>query len=316
MDKFWYLSILLSGQLALLGLDLRERLVLHRQQRDSERLRGRSILFLCAVIVAYGALQFGGLALAPNFEELVFTSGQLIQDFFIASARSPSGGGLFILGLGVAGFYFAGLCDYLFHRFVSHSRPAWFTHEYHHLTTDVSVYMPGLCVRPFLVVSVFPISVVTIFATQTALVLAGHAGADLMPMVYTVVLAQSAIGSMSHSACLRRYWQLHRILKPLGILSPQEHWLHHASDLKCNYGNFIILWDRIFGTYLDPEVISAERHRAGLPYDQDFLGVLTFGNIKLPQSTRRRFQLNQFCYLQAAGPNPEAGAEFRNPATN
>ena len=274
-------------------------------------------MFMAAIIFVYGALQFGGLALVPNFEKLVVISQTQVQHLFDWTVKSPSSSGLFMFALGIAAFYFAGLCDYLFHRFVSHSRPAWFTHEYHHLTTDVSVYMPGLCVRPFLVVSVFPVSVVTIFAVQLTLAMSGHAGQDLMPMVYSAVLAQTAIGSMSHSACLRRWWGLHRVLKRFGILSPQEHWLHHTSDLKGNFGNFIVLWDRVFGTYLDPEVISAEQHRAGLPYDQDFLGVLTLGKIKFSQPTRRLFQLEQFCYLEpTVNPDQDSARVISAPATN
>jgi len=78
---------------------------------------------------------------------------------------------------------------------------------------------------------------------------------------------------------------VHRLLRPLGITTPQEHWLHHARDLQGNFGNFTTLWDRLFGTYLDPLDPANGGRRAGLAYDQDFLGVLTLGRWKLPSGS-------------------------------
>ena len=88
----------------------------------------------------------------------------------------------------------------------------------------------------------------------------------------------------------------------MGIKKPQEHWLHHTSDLECNYGNFITLWDRVFRTYVDPITVIAAQHRAGLDYDQDFLGAITAGKLKLPDRLRRYFGLEQYCYLEPAFP--------------
>jgi sterol desaturase/sphingolipid hydroxylase (fatty acid hydroxylase superfamily) len=122
----------------------------------------------------------------------------------------------------------------------------------------------------------------------------------MMPMLYSVILAQRAVLGITHSTFMRRHWWLHRLLKPIGITSPQEHWLHHTADLECNYGNFTIVWDRLFGTYADPEQVEASEHRAGLGYDQDFLGVLTLGKFKLPQRIRRQYQLDRFCYLETS----------------
>jgi sterol desaturase/sphingolipid hydroxylase (fatty acid hydroxylase superfamily) len=119
-----------------------------------------------------------------------------------------------------------------------------------------------------------------------------------MPLLYAAVLVQVGIGSMSHSAYLRRCEWTHRTLKPLGLTTPQEHWLHHVVGLDGNYGNFTTLWDRVFGTYLDPERLRGGAYRAGLEYDQDFLGTLTFGKLKLPDRVRRDFQLDKFCYLE------------------
>jgi len=174
VDKQTYLIILLIGQLALIILDLRER---HRKRHGGAsdgRLRPGSILFLVSTIIVYGGIQFGGLALVPNAEELLVLSRQYVGQLL---GTSGGAGILLILLTGVAGFYFAGLCDYLFH---------------------------------------------------------------------------------------------HRLLKPFGITTPQEHSLHHT---------------------------------AGPVYDQDFPGTLTFGRFKLPERVRRRFQLNNFCYLETSRPS-------------
>jgi sterol desaturase/sphingolipid hydroxylase (fatty acid hydroxylase superfamily) len=301
VDKQTYLIILLVGQLALVLLDIRERYRIRRDNVDAGRLRPKSIVFLVGVGLVYGGLQYGGLALVPNAEQLLDLSRAFTTDLFgVASGSVPI---TLIIATGIAGFYFAGLCDYLFHRFASHSRPLWFSHENHHLTTDVSAFMPGLCVRPFAVVIVFPTSAVAIFAVQMSLGAMGQNSWDMMPMLYAVIVAQGAVLGITHTAFMRRCWWLHRLLQPFGITTPKEHWLHHTSDLECNYGNFTIVWDRVFGTYVDPESVNLDEHRAGLSYDQDFLGAITLGRLKLPLAVRDRFQLDQFCYL---GDKPHA----------
>ena len=63
--------------------------------------------------------------------------------------------------------------------------------------------------------------------------------------------------------------------------------------------HFTVLWDRVFGTYLDPTWSKYQNHLLGLPYDQDFVGALTAGRVKLPATLRRRFQVERFCNLQS-----------------
>jgi sterol desaturase/sphingolipid hydroxylase (fatty acid hydroxylase superfamily) len=91
-------------------------------------------------------------------------------------------------------------------------------------------------------------------------------------------------------------------MKWFALTTPQEHLLHHTVDLQGNYGNFTVLWDRVFGTYLDPIRAEHRDRQLGLPYDQDFLGTLTVGRVKLPASLRKRFEVDRFCNL---GRDPE-----------
>jgi len=281
----------------LIILDFHERFLGQNRRYSGLRSRPRTLLFLVGTTVVYGSLQFGGLALVPNAEELLILSSAFVNDFINKNGDDGALGVVAMAFVGVVGFYFVGLCDYLMHRYVSHSRPMWFSHENHHLSTDVSTYMPGMSVRPFAVVVVFPSTAVTIFSLQLALGLSGFVVSDMVSLLYIVVLVQTGVGGASHSAFLRRRWWIHKLLKPLGITTPQEHWLHHASDLECNYGNSVTLWDRVFGTYLDPETVADGEHRAGLAYDQDFLGAITLSQLKLSSRLRNYFKLDRYCYL-------------------
>ncbi len=291
MDKAVFLALLLGVQVTLLALDIGERV-----RRRSPRITLPGLSFLAVTVLFYGALQYGGLALVPNPEELVISTRALVERAVGGGSGVPLDGWALVL-FGITSFYFTGLCDYLFHRFASHSRLLWFTHENHHLTTDVSVYMPGLFVRPFAVVVVFPTMFVILYSVQLVLGLLDRNGWNLLIALYPVVLVQASVLVLTHSAWFRRRWWLHRMLKPFGIATPQEHWLHHTSDLDCNYGNFTAVWDRVFGTYVDPQTVDLTQHRAGLAYDQDFLGAVTLGKFKLPERLRERFQLEQFCYV-------------------
>ena len=67
--------------------------------------------------------------------------------------------------------------------------------------------------------------------------------------------------------------------------------------LQGNYGNFTSCWDRVFGTYLDPETIPLSQYRPGLDYDQDYLGTLTFGKLKFSARMRHYFQMQRFSLL-------------------
>jgi hypothetical protein len=88
---------------------------------------------------------------------------------------------------------------------------------------------------------------------------------------------------------LRRFAVVHSILRWVCITTPQEHLLHHAAQQAGNYGNFTTVWDRVLGTYLDPHGLDLECVPLGLTYDQDYLGALTAGWLKLPAAWRQRF---------------------------
>jgi sterol desaturase/sphingolipid hydroxylase (fatty acid hydroxylase superfamily) len=187
----------------------------------------------------------------------------------------------------------AGFFDYAWHRWFSHHRYFWFTHEYHHLPSEVFVGMPGLATRPFVVVTIVPVVVATVVTVYVALRLAGRPMWD-WTVFQGPLLASTTVLTTSHSSLLRRSWRVHRVMQWLGLTTPQEHLLHHTVDLDGNYGNFTSLWDRVFGTYLDPRRSENQGHRTGLAYDQDFIGTLTAGALRIPARWHRRIQLDRY----------------------
>ena len=126
---------------------------------------------------------------------------------------------------------------------------------------------------------------------------------DLQPL-FPVLAAIAIVQTASHSMFLRRFWWVHQTMRLIGMTTPQEHLLHHTWEMGRNYGNFTTIWDRLFLTYAAPHRWELPQP-LGLPYDQDFLGTLTLGLVKLPRSLRARFQLSRFCNLDVRGKSPQ-----------
>jgi sterol desaturase/sphingolipid hydroxylase (fatty acid hydroxylase superfamily) len=277
-------------QLLFLALDLADRHATRSERYAGEPLRPSSLLFLLAVAALFLVIQVAGFALVPRVDALVEGIRGVLAP---GMPPAPAPEGWRLAAVGVLLFYLAGLVDYAWHRWFSHHRLFWFTHESHHLPSEIFVAMPGLGVRPFAVLTVVPLVSFTAALTYAALRLAGR------PMwswsVFQLpLLAASTLLVTSHSSFMRRGWLAHQLLRPLALTTPQEHVLHHTVDLAGNYGNFTTLWDRLFGTYLDPRLAENQGHGFGLPYDRDFLGSITAGTLRIPASWRRRFQLHRY----------------------
>ncbi len=267
-----------------------------------ERPSGEAFGFLLLMLALYGLIQLGGLSLVPSTERMSAAVRSALTAWLgRPAAPEPIRGGWLVF-LSIVLFYVSGLWDYLLHRFFSHSRRFFATHEYHHLPSQVNVIMPGLAMRPFVVVTAFPAAVATVFSAYAILLLLGLPLWDLAPLKI-LLLVQGALLAASHSCFLHRWWAMHHGMKWLALTTPQEHLLHHTVDLQGNYGNFTVLWDRVFGTYLDPTKSEHQGHALGLPYDQDFLGALTAGRLKLPASLRDRFEVGRFCNLRPPVPD-------------
>jgi len=276
-----------------------------RQRDDDAPPEGPGAwLFLLGLIAIFFALQYGGYSLVPRTGDLLIDLRAGAARWFGLDLTNTPMGWQSVVFISVVAFYVSGLWDYLIHRFFSHSRWFFFTHEYHHLPRQVTCLMPGIAGRPFAVFAVFPTVAGSIITLYALLAVCGLPLWDLSALKI-LLLAILAVQVVSHSSFMRRQVWVHRLLKWLAITSPQEHVLHHAVDLHGNYGNMTSLWDRVFGTYLDPRLPQHQGHACGLPYDQDFLGTITLGKLRLPAAWRRRFQVSRFCNIAENGKTHE-----------
>ena len=293
MSLATFLGIAAGVQVVVLALDLADRHATRLERYGGQSLRPASLLFLLGVIAVFLAIQLAGFAWLPPVDALVHRVRAVVA---AGAGVAPAPEGWRLLALGVGVFYLQGLVDYAWHRWFSHHRLFWFTHESHHLPTEIFVGMPGLGVRPFAVLTVVPVVALTAALTYVLLRLAG------LPMwgwtIFQIpLLLSSTLLVTSHSSFMRRGWLAHRLLCPLALTSPQEHVLHHTADLQGNYGNYTTIWDRLLGTYLDPRRPEHQGRRYGLAYDRDFLGTITAGALRFPASWRRRFQMDRYCNL-------------------
>ena len=274
----------------------------------------RTFLSLAVIWLIYFSLQLGLSAMLPPVEGVLAGVKQM---FGLSSQRTPifAHRTALSIAIGVITFFVAGFWDYLTHRFLLHSRLAWYLHESHHLPTKVFNGMPGISARPFVVFTAF---LVNVFSIATMFFLFWIIGRlDLAHLFFEtlppIVFVFAFIGSSSHSCFLRRYAFFDRWPRYLWIITPQEHVLHHAANHKGNFGNFTPLWDRVFGTYLDPAKVGETK--LGLNYDQDFLGAITAGKWKLSAGLRKKLGLERFCYQEdsQASESPAVTADSDQP---
>lgn len=123
------------------------------------------------------------------------------------------------------------------HR-IEHTKLLWPMHAVHHSDTAMT-WLALLRKHPLA-------KVLSLFVDAAVLLLLG------LPVWAIVVcgLARTWWGYFIHA-------DLPWTLGPLGkwLISPAAHRLHHIDDLELcgsNYGGVLTLWDRVFGTYVDP----------------------------------------------------------------
>ncbi|MBT9558618.1 MAG: sterol desaturase family protein [Myxococcales bacterium] len=303
MNEGFLLAAIGTIQVTFASLDLVERVQSKSARHDDERVRPGTVAFLVTVTLAFVVIQGALMLLAPSAETLI--SG--VRGILGASREAPGTlSPLAWVAITAVAFYGGGLADYLVHRFFNHTQLFWFTHEYHHLPKEVFVALPGLAVRPFSVFTVVPTAAVTVLLAQGTAVVLGAPLSDLRPLEWVAVL-NAFVLTTSHSSFLRA-WMVTRpgrlaagAMRAFGLTTPQEHLVHHAVDRVGNYGNMTTIWDRLFGTWTDPDRAENQDRPLGLAYDQDFLGTLTFGRWKFSPRIRERFQLHRYCRLRDGG---------------
>ena len=312
MSDRLFLALFLAIPVLFVVLDCVELCRARARRERADRAGWQALGFVALVLVVYGAIQFGASALVPSGARIIAGVREALGTQVGRPLPAGTIRGVPLALLTLAIFYVSGLWDYVFHRFFSHSRRFFFTHEYHHVPGEVNLLMPGLAVRPFSILTSFPATIATVASAYAILLMLGLPLWDLEPLK-GLLLIQAFLLTASHSCFLRNAWWLHHGMKWFALTTPQEHLLHHAVAMQGNYGNFTVLWDRIFGTYLDPLRAENRNPPIGLGYDQDFLGAITAGKLKLPPAVRRRFQVGRFCNIKADQCDPATAAETEAP---
>jgi sterol desaturase/sphingolipid hydroxylase (fatty acid hydroxylase superfamily) len=290
-----YIALFVCVQVLFMSLDAMD-LWMEKKNAGGGRilLESRPVIFLVLIsCTVYFLLQLLLSALMPGLPSLI----RLTATF----AGSTAGGGHlaspgWLLLIMIAAYLATTLFDYLVHRFLLHGF-LWRLHENHHLPKVVSNLMPGIAARPFVAIPNLIINLCSALLVLWLLQLSGHSQLmAALPRVVPALIGWFAfVACASHSSFLRRFAFVDRLFRALLIITPREHLLHHAAELKGNYGNFTALWDRLFGTYIDPQSVSGPQ--LGLNYDQDFLGAISAGRLKLSQSVRRRLQVDRVCRI-------------------
>jgi sterol desaturase/sphingolipid hydroxylase (fatty acid hydroxylase superfamily) len=143
----------------------------------------------------------------------------------------------------------ADLGSYLLHRLM-HTRLLWRIHKWHHAPTYM-YWFAG--VRA---------TVQQQFLFNLPFVVAVPILASAPVWVYQAIAAEVIVRNdwMHMNVTWRSNW-LEWIL-----VTPRYHHVHHSADLPAHLGNFgslFTIWDRVFGTRLDPDVITPTRFGTG-----------------------------------------------------
>jgi sterol desaturase/sphingolipid hydroxylase (fatty acid hydroxylase superfamily) len=128
--------------------------------------------------------------------------------------------------------------QYWMHRAMHNWTPLWLTHAPHHHITQLNA-MKGFIGNP---IELFLISLGVIALLDV----------DLNAL-FAAITAGSAIANYAHANV--------RADPPIWygyfFTTIRNHSLHHTAlsyeDTRCNYGNSVIFWDRVFGTYKEGE---------------------------------------------------------------
>jgi sterol desaturase/sphingolipid hydroxylase (fatty acid hydroxylase superfamily) len=292
-----FIALFVCVQVLFMSLDAMDLWITKTKGSGGGILReSRPVILLVLISGAvYFLLQLLLAALMPGLPSLIRFTAKFAGAAAGAGDRRAVSPGWFVLIL-IAAYLATTLFDYLVHRFLLHGF-LWRLHENHHVPKVVSNLMPGIAARPFVAIPNLIINLCSGLLVLWLLQLSGHPQLmAALPMVVPALIAWFAfVACASHSSFLRRFEFIDRLFRALLIISPREHVLHHAAELKGNYGNFTALWDRLLGTYIDPQSVSLPA--LGLNYDQDFLGAISAGRLKLSQSVRKRFQVDRVCHI-------------------
>lgn len=162
---------------------------------------------------------------------------------------------------------------YWAHRLL-HTRPLWPTHAFHHSPRHVNV-IAGLRASPIHVLVLFVPFVIaySVFPFPAS-------GAFAIAVFVVEIANQHYIHSNVYVPMAPQLEKL--------FVTPRMHFVHHSAQKvysNSNYGFVFSIWDRMFGTFTDPDAVSPD-DELGLDYEDSKWRML----IGLPRSRARRGQ--------------------------
>lgn len=294
-------SIVLSFFITQVIFTVLDLAVLYRQKKTTGSFEWadykESVLFIFGIWLVYLLVQTAGAGLLPGVNTF--------KDHFFQWLQIPGEGDsrwtwkvtLMLLW----SFHVIGFFDFATHRWILHKKYFWFFHEYHHLPKMVFNGMPGISVRPYAFLATlltYVGSVYFIFLPLKYFLVPDEVRAFLEMALPVLIFILALVLAVGHSLWLRQMNSVHSLLQVLLVATPHEHVLHHSNKLRCNYGNFVTIWDRLFGSYVDPMKMDFENEPLGLSYDQDHLGALCRGRLKFSRKHRERFRMKDIVCLK------------------
>jgi sterol desaturase/sphingolipid hydroxylase (fatty acid hydroxylase superfamily) len=149
----------------------------------------------------------------------------------------------------VAFYLLADFGSYWMHRLM-HTRHVWRVHRWHHSPTQIYWFAGVRASLPQQLLFNLP----TVFALAIVL--------DLPPWLIaaTVIEGVARNNWMHMNVSWRSNW-LEKV-----FVTPRYHHIHHSSDAALhdgNYGALFTIWDRLFGTYIDPDTTRPKTFGTG-----------------------------------------------------
>jgi sterol desaturase/sphingolipid hydroxylase (fatty acid hydroxylase superfamily) len=194
-------------------------------------------------VVAALVYQFGVLTAATYV-------CQPIGDLVVAHL-SPTVADLWLAPRVVVYYLAADFGSYWMHRLM-HTHQLWRIHRWHH--SPVQLYwLAGARAS-------LPQQILFNLPTLASLpILAGAPGWVVMAILIEGMFRNDW---MHANLAWRSRWL------ELVFVTPRYHHIHHSTDAEQhdgNYGSLFTLWDRLFGTYLDPDTTRAQKFGTGEP---------------------------------------------------
>ncbi len=142
-------------------------------------------------------------------------------------------------------FFLSDFVLYWLHRGMHHNPFLWRTHQFHH-TTETLYWFSG-----------FRTSFMHAFLYAFPQVLVGFYLFRFTTLELGIAFGMGVIANLfSHSnLAIPKSWRLHYL-----FVTPDFHHPHHSQlgTQNKNFGNVFTVWDRLFGSYVDPNKIRSD----------------------------------------------------------